>query len=288
MSAPSSSWTIAVLGLGIIGSRAAANLTKSALGSVRSWNRTPKGLPGECASIAEAAADANLILLYLKDAPAVRSVAREVFALPALTGGGERVLVNHSTIDLDTTRWLADECAQRGIVFLDCPFTGSREAAASAGLVYYAAGPGEWLDRVEPVLLKSGKAVLRTGDTGTATIMKLVTNLISAVSVQALAEALATATRHGIAPEALTEAVALNASGSVLAAMKLPSMARGDFDTHFSLSNMLKDSRYVLELADQVGLETPAISAVSARMAELCDEGFADKDYSALAAPYVK
>ncbi len=287
-SASPSTWRIAVLGLGIIGSRAAGNLAKADIGPVRSWNRTPKGLPGECASIEEAAGDANLVLLYLKDSFAVRAVALDVFALPALTDGGTRVLVNHSTIDLDTTRWLAAECAERGIVFLDCPFTGSREAAAGAGLVYYAAGPGEWLDRIEPVLLKSGKAVLRTGDTGTATIMKLVTNLISAVSVQALAEALATATRHGISAQALTEAVALNASGSVLAAMKLPTMARGDFDTHFSLSNMLKDSRYVLELADQAGLDTPAISAVSARMAELCEEGYADKDYSALAAPYVK
>jgi 3-hydroxyisobutyrate dehydrogenase/glyoxylate/succinic semialdehyde reductase len=262
-------------------------LAKADIGPVRCWNRTPKDLPGECASIAEAAAGANLNLLYLKDSFAVRAVALEVFALPALTDGGTRVLVNHSTVDLDTTRWLAAECAARDIVFLDCPFTGSREAAAGAGLVYYAAGPAEWLDRIEPVLLKSGKAVLRTGDTGTATIMKLVTNLISAVSVQALAEALATATRHGITPAALTEAVALNASGSVLAAMKLPTMARGDFDTHFSLSNMLKDSRYVLELAEQVGLDTPAISAVSARMAELCEEGLGEKDYSALAAPYV-
>ncbi|WP_035606540.1 NAD(P)-dependent oxidoreductase [Haloferula sp. BvORR071] len=278
-------WQIAVLGLGIIGSRAAANLAKSELGTVKSWNRTPKGLPGECASVAEAAEDANLVLLYLKDAAAVREVAQQVFALPPIT---ERVLVNHSTIDLATTKWLAAECAQRGIVFLDCPFTGSREAAAGAGLVYYAGGPQEWIDKIEPVLLKSGKAVLRTGETGTATIMKLVTNLISACTVQALAEALATATSHGIAPSALTEAVALNASGSVLAAMKLPTMAKGDFDTHFSLSNMLKDSRYVLELASEAGLETPAIQAVSTRMAELCDQGLAEKDYSALAAPYVQ
>jgi len=280
----SPTWKIAVLGLGIIGSRAATNLAKAGLGPVTAWNRTPKGLPGECPTLEEAAQDANLVLLYLKDSLAVRAVATKLFALPA----AERVIVNHSTIDLATTKWLAEECEARGIVFLDCPFTGSREAAAGAGLVYYAGGPKEWIDKVEPVLLKSGKAVLRTGEAGTATIMKLVTNLVSACTVQALAEALATATSHGIAPEALTEAVALNASGSVLAAMKLPTMAKGDFDTHFSLENMLKDSRYVLELADEAGLDTPAIKAVSERMAELCENGFAEKDYSALAAPYLK
>ncbi|MCW1926054.1 NAD(P)-dependent oxidoreductase [Luteolibacter arcticus] len=274
--------TIAVLGLGIIGSRAASHLAKAA--RVKTWNRTPKGLPDEAASVEDAVADADLVLLYLKDAPAVREVAARVFAAPAR----ERVLVNHATVDLPTTRWLADECAARGIGFLDCPFTGSREAAAGGALVYYAGGPDELIDRVEPVLLHTAKSVLRCGAAGTATVMKLVTNLISACTVQALAESLATATRHGISPEALTHAVSLNACGSVLASMKLPTMAKGEFDTHFSLSNMLKDSRYVLDLAAEAGLETPAIRTVSQRMQELCDQGLADRDYSALAAPYVQ
>lgn len=295
------SWNIAVLGLGIIGSRAAKNLQQAAaaysgdspeegghscapIAAVTTWNRTPKGLPGELPTVEQAVADANLVLLYLKDSAAVREVALKVLAQP-FEG---RLLVNHSTIDLATTQWLASECAAKGVVFLDCPFTGSREAAAGAGLVYYAGGPAEWIDKVEPVLLKSGKAVLRCGEAGTATIMKLVTNLISACTVQALAEALATATCHGISPAALTQAVGMNASGSVLAAMKLPTMATGDFDTHFSLANMLKDSRYVLDLAAGAGLDTPAIRAVSARMAELCEQGLAEKDYSALAAPYLK
>lgn len=274
---------IAVLGLGIIGSRAFSLLKKSGIGPVLAWNRTPKGIDGEVSGIAEACSEANLIVLYLKDAGAVRSVAEQVFALPAAT----RILVNHSTVDLETTRWLASECADRGIGFLDCPFTGSREAAAGGGLVYYAGGPEELIDELEPILLHTAKSVLRCGPAGSATVLKLVTNLISACTVQALAESLATATRHGIRPEQLIDAVARNACGSPLAAMKLPTMASGEFDTHFSLSNMLKDSRYALELAAEAGIETPAIQAVSRRMAELCDAGLADRDYSALAAPYL-
>ena len=201
--------TIAVLGLGIIGSRVASHLGKAA--QVKTWNRTPKGLPDEASSVEDAIADADLVCLYLKDAPATREVAARIFAAPSR----ERVLVNHATIDLPTTRWLAEECAARGIGFLDCPFTGSREAAAAGALVYYAGGPEDLIDRVEPILLRSGKSVLRCGATGTATIMKLVTNLISACTVQALAESLATATRHGISPEALTHAVSLNACGEM-------------------------------------------------------------------------
>ncbi len=274
---------IAVLGLGIIGSRAFTLLKDSGIGPVKAWNRTPKGIPGEVSSIEEACSDADLIVLYLKDGAAVRAVAERIFALPP----GNRTLVNHSTVDLETTRWLARECAERGIGFLDCPFTGSREAAAGGALVYYAGGPQELVDELEPILLLTAKSVLRCGPAGSATVLKLVTNLISACTVQALAESLATATRHGIRPDQLIDAVARNACGSPLAAMKLPTMASGEFDTHFSLSNMLKDSRYALELAAEAGIETPAIQAVSRRIAELCDAGLADRDYSALASPYL-
>jgi 3-hydroxyisobutyrate dehydrogenase/glyoxylate/succinic semialdehyde reductase len=272
---------IAVIGLGIIGSRAATRLG-AAGHTVAAWNRTPKGLPEECTSLEQAVDQAEVVLLYLKDAGAVRDTAGRILGLP----GNPGTLVNHSTVDLETTRWLADACATRGVGFLDCPFTGSRDAAANGALVYYAGGSDDLIDHLEPLLLQTAKSVLRTGGAGTATVLKLVTNLISACTVQALAESLATATRHGIAPELFIEAVSRNACGSPLAAMKLPSMSRGEFEPHFSLANMLKDSRYVLELATAAGLDTPAIRSVSARMAELCDGGLADLDYSALAAPY--
>lgn len=272
---------IAVLGLGIIGSRAAANLQRNPDHQVRCWNRSPKGIEGEIPDLAQAVEIAEVIALYLKDGPAVREVAGRVFE----TVSGKAVVLNHSTVDLATTRWLAEECANRGWSFLDAPFTGSRDAAAGAQLVYYAAGDPSLLDQMTPFLLETGKSVIPCGEAGRATIIKLVTNLVSACTVQALSEALATATRHGIEPETFTAAVAGNACGSPLAALKLPTMASGDFEAHFSLDNMLKDSRYVLELAE--GLETPAIQAVSKRMAELCESGLADQDYSSLAAPYL-
>lgn len=278
----SGGWKIAVLGLGIIGSRVFTLLNAASGGTVGAWNRNPKGLPGEDSDLNALCSDANLILLYLKDAGAVRAVVTRLFSLPP----AERILVNHSTVDLETTRWLSRECSDHGIGFIDCPFTGSRDSAAGGALVYYAGGPADLIDRIEPVLLLTSKSVLRSGPAGSATVLKLVTNLISACTVQALAESLATATRHGISPGLLIDAVARNACGSPLAAIKLPTMARGEFETHFSLSNMLKDSRYALELAAEAGLETPAIAAVSRRMAELCEGDLADQDYSSLAAPY--
>ena len=77
-------------------------------------------------------------------------------------------------------------------------------------------------------------------------------------------------------------------SASTLTAMKFPSMLAGDYETHFSMSNMGKDSRYMLELAESAGVETPAIAAVSKRLGDLCAEGMGDLDFSALAKPYLE
>ena len=279
---PLTSGRAAVLGLGIIGSRVAARLAGSGW-QLRCWNRTPKGLPGEAPTPEAAVADADIISIYLKDAPALRAVMQQL--APALREG--QIVLNHATVDLDTTHWLERLCAERGCQFLDAPFTGSKLAAAAGQLVYYTGGDEELVRLVEPYLRLSGRELLPCGAVGSATVVKLATNLISACTVQALAEALAIATRHGVAADPFIHAVAENFCGSPLAKFKLPTMAAGDFEAHFSLDNMRKDSAYALDLAASAGVTTPAISAVSQRMTELCADGLGQLDFSALAQPYL-
>lgn len=280
MKSPASS-PVAVLGLGIIGSRARARMVAAGW-QVKCWNRTPRGQPGESATPEDAARGAELIALYLKDGPAVRAVTERLS--PTLLPG--QTVLNHSTVDLATTHWLASECARVGCGFLDVPFTGSKLAAESGQLVYYTGGSPTLLAEVEPFLRATCRELVPCGGVGAATVVKLVTNLISACTVQALAEALALATRHGVDAECLTRAVAGNFCGSPLAAFKLPCMAHGDFETHFSLDNMRKDSRYALDLARSAGIEVPAIEAVSERMSSLCASGLGGLDYCALAKAY--
>ena len=273
---------VAVLGMGIIGSRACANLIEAGW-NVACWNRTPKGLPGETATPEEAVDGGAIVAIYLKDAPALREV---VARLESVLQPGQIVL-NHATIDLETTRWLEQFCLDRGCRFLDAPFTGSKLAAGNGQLVYYIGGDPALAEQLEPYLSITSKSRLHCGPVGAATVVKLATNLISACVVQAMAESLAIATGHGVPAECLMQAVAENVSSSALTTMKFPLMVAGNFETHFSLANMGKDSRYMLALAEAVGVETPAIAAVSRRMAELCAEGFGDLDYSALAKPYI-
>lgn len=268
---------IAVFGMGIIGSRCADNLNNAGM-DVMTWNRTPKDRADTATSAAEAVADAEIVAFYLKDGVA----CREVFEQLRGSLSEVSVLLNHSTIDLETTHWLADECKALGCAFLDCPFTGSKIAAEDGQLVYYAGGEETIIEKYRHVLEVTAKEIIPMGKVGNATVIKVATNLISASTVQALSESLAIAQAHGIPEESFISAVGGNACGSLLAAMKLPTMAKGEYETHFSLDNMLKDAKFAMQLAENAQLRTPGIKATAGEMQKLCDSGSADLDYSAL------
>ena len=274
---------ISVFGMGIIGSRCAVNWEKAGHRVTR-WNRTPRNLPHEITDALEAALESDILSLYLKDAEAVRSVVSAI--TPALCDG--KMLLNHSTIDLETTLWLDAHCRALRCRFVDAPFTGSKIAAAEGKLTYYLAGDKDDLRRAGDILQATAGNLIPMEKSGDATVIKLATNLIAACLVQALAEAQAISLGHGINAESFAKAIGAHGTASLLTSMKLPSMLTGDFETHFSLDNMRKDSVYALELAESCGLSIPAMTAVSQRMTELCAQGMADLDYTALVAPYLR
>lgn len=270
---------VALLGLGIIGSRIARHL-KSHDWNILGWNRTPKeDQPNDVATPAEAAQKANIICLFLKNREACQSVLAAMKS--HLTA--EHVIINHSTIDVQTARELAAECTALGCSYWDAPFTGSKMPAENGQLSYYVSGPADQLEAIRPLLAASSKAILEFGTvTGNATTVKLVTNLVSAISVQALAEALSIVKSEGMTADDLLKALSVNVCGSILANFKVPCMDKGEFTTNFSMDNMRKDSVYVRELAQQASLSTPAIDLVSGLMQELCNTGHAEDDFAAL------
>lgn len=269
--------SITVFGLGIIGSRCADNLSKAGH-KVTTWNRTPKDRADETTDASQAAQASDILSFYLKDGQACREVLNQI----RTSLRPDHVIINHSTIDLVTTHWLATECSVVGCQFIDSPFTGSKVAAQNGELVYYVGASDILLEQYRSVLEVTSKEIIPVGKVGNATIIKLVTNLISASTVQALSESMAIASAHGISPDSLISAIAGNACGSPLASMKMPTMNEGNYETHFSLDNMLKDANYAIQLADEAELKTPGIRTTADTMQKLCDAGSADLDYSAL------
>ena len=268
---------VAVFGLGIIGSRAADHIASAGY-PITTWSRTPRDRADFESDPLNVARNADIIACYLKDVTAVRDVFEEIRD----SLGADQVFVNHATIDHDTTEYLVSECVRAGCGFLNAPFTGSKVAAGNASLVYYAGGDAGILENLRPFLEVTSTRIMEVSSPLAATILKLTTNLITASTVQALAEGLKINLAHGISAETYLESIEPNACASALASMKVLSMAEGDYDPHFSLSNMLKDSRYMIDLAKRADLETPGIANTANQMQKRNDMGEGDYDFSVL------
>jgi 3-hydroxyisobutyrate dehydrogenase len=200
--------------------------------------------------------------------------------LPALTPG--HVIMNHATVSKDATLEAARLCGEAGAAFLDAPFTGSKMAAQNGKLCYYIGGPAEILDRVRPVLEASAAKILHLGGVGDAMVLKIVTNLITSVTVQALVEAAAITRAEGVPLEALKTALESNANYSTLIGMKLPALIHQDFEPHFSLVNMLKDADFARQLAARSGSKTPALDCTADAMRAGVEAGLGDQDFSVI------
>lgn len=271
----------AIYGLGIIGSRVAGHLAAAAV-PLATWNRTPNPNSPGFEPTARAAADrSRLHQIFTRDETAVDSVLDAI--LPAL-GPGHVVAVHATVSPAAMLRW-ADTVTSTGAAFLDAPFTGSRLAAENAKLVYYIGGAAPALDQARPVLGLSSRAIRHFGPVGHATVLKLATNMVTAATVEILAEAMTLTRAAGVDPALFAEAMADNASRSGTSDLKLPGMLAGDFAPHFSLENMLKDARLAADLARAASLPLPAHAATTNAMENVAASipGAPARDFSILA-----
>jgi 3-hydroxyisobutyrate dehydrogenase-like beta-hydroxyacid dehydrogenase len=266
---------IGVLGLGIIGGRVAGHL-RAAGHRVQVWSRTGKA--GSLASPRAVAEAAKVLQIFVRDSAALLEAMRDL--APVLTP--EHLVLNHATVSKAAVLEAARLCAESGAGFLDAPFTGSKMAAQNAKLVYYVGGDAALLERARPVLELSSVKILPLGGVGDAMVLKIVTNLVTAVTVKALAEAAAITRAEGVPLAALQTALEANANHSPLLAMKLPALMQDDFEPHFALINMLKDADFARELAGGAGLLTPALDCTAAALRTAAEAGLGDLDFSVI------
>lgn len=265
---------VGILGLGIIGSRVAENVRKAGH-EVFVWSRSARAVPNFLASPREVAEAANTIQIFVRDSTALLEAINDM--LPALKAG--HFVMNHATVSKKATLEAAKLVEQTGASFMDAPFTGSKMAAQNGKLAYYVGGDALMLGRARPILEASAAKILPLGGIGDAMVLKIVTNLVSAVIVEAVSEAAAITKANGIPLEKLHEALESNANYSTLIGMKLPAIIKGDFEPHFSLRNMLKDADFSRELAAEAKLSVPAIDCTAAAMRAGVDAGRGDLDF---------
>ena len=272
---------IGVLGLGIIGQRVVSNLRERGF-HVFVWNRTPRPVPNFVGSPAEVAELCDFVQIFVADDDALLAMMQRM--TPNLTSS--HIIMAHCTVSPDTMRAAAEMAERRGAQLLDCPFTGSKNAAEKGELVYYVGGDEAALQRARPILEASSKEIIEIGKIGDATTVKVATNMVTAASVQAAAEALALVSKSGLSAEKFAAAMKNNGSNSATLDMKLPMMMEGNFEPHFSVKHMLKDVVIATRLARNFGIEFGATDASRHGLTEEMRQGRGDADYSSLFRQY--
>jgi len=280
--------TVGLIGLGLMGKPMGRNLLKAGF-SLVVWNRTrskAEDLIREGAKLAasprEAAAQADVLVTIVSDPPALEEV---VFGPDGALEGFRRgsVFVDSSTISPDLARREAAACAERGVDFLDAPVTGGTWGAEKGELVFMVGGKAEVFERTKPVFEAMGKRFFLLGPNGSGQIVKLAMNLILALEVQALAEAMALVRTAGIKGERLSEVLQSSMGRSALMDVKAPLILKNEYPASFPLRLMHKDVRLALELAREQGIELPAGAAAFATYSAVKDAAKDDPDYAAVA-----
>jgi 2-hydroxy-3-oxopropionate reductase len=280
--------TVGLIGLGLMGKPMANNLLKSGFPLVV-WNRTAaraQDLVNEGAKLGESPREtaklADVLITIVSDPPALDEVLWGANgAMEGLRRGS--VYIDSSTISPDLARRAAGACAERGVDFLDAPVTGGDWGAKKGELVFMIGGKAEVLERVKPVLEVLGKKFFLLGPNGAGQTVKLAMNLILALEVEALAEALALAKSAGVAGERLIEVMQSSMARAGVLDVKAPNMLTNEYPPSFPLRLMHKDMRLALELARQKGLDLPAAAASYATYSAVKDASKDDADYSAIA-----
>jgi 3-hydroxyisobutyrate dehydrogenase len=282
--------SVALLGLGTMGSGMAANLLKAGF-PLAVWNRSrakAEAFAAQGARVAATPADAargaNVVVSMLADDAASRAVWLGADGALAAAEEGA-VLVEASTV---TPTWIAElEAAARarGLDFLDAPVTGSRAQAACGQLSFLVGGPSEALEEVRPVLEAMSKEILSLGPVGSGAKLKLINNFLCGVQVASLAEGIAWIERSGLDREQALAFLKSGAPGSPLLGNLSARMTSRDYAVNFLLKLMSKDLLYAGKAAAESGLELT--TAANARMLfeQAVAQGYGDEDMSAVIEP---
>jgi 3-hydroxyisobutyrate dehydrogenase len=282
--------TVALLGLGIMGSAMAHNLLVKGFG-LTVFNRDPrKAKPfaeagGRVASSPrEAAAKAHVVLAMVADDDASRGVwLGETGALAGVRPG--TICIDSSTLTVHWVRELASAVAARRCNFLDAPVTGSKVQANAGELNFLIGGEPGVLEKARPVLSAIGKNIWLLGPTGSGAMVKLVNNFLCGVQVASLAEAMAMIERSGLDRAKALEVLTNGAVGSPLVKTISARMTGPDYTPNFLLRLLAKDLNYARQESERLSLELVTARAALERLEQAIAAGCGEMDMAAVVEP---
>ena len=232
-------------------------------------------------SCREAAAAADVIITMLPDGPEVETaVLGKDGVLEGARGGS--TLVDMSSISPMVSQKVGAACAAKGIEFLDAPVSGGEPKAIDGTLAIMVGGRQEVFDKVRPVLEKLGSSVTLTGPVGAGNVTKLANQIMVACNIAAMGEALTLATKAGLDPEVVFNAVKGGLAGSTVLNAKAPMVIGRNFKPGFRINLHQKDLRNALLAAESLKVSLPFTSLVQQMLLALINDGKGNLDHSAI------
>jgi 3-hydroxyisobutyrate dehydrogenase len=283
---------IGFVGLGIMGSRMAANLRRAGYDLTvhnRTRERAEEWAAEHGGDVVETPADvgaaSDVVVSMVVDGPQVREVLLGERGVAAGAAPGT-LCVDMSTIAPGDSRAIAATLAESDIGFVDAPVTGSSPRAQDGTLTIMAGGAAEHFERARPLLEVMGELVVHVGDeAGQGEMVKLINNAVAASNAHTLAQALVVGRATGVDLDALLEIMAAGSGGSAMLGLKAGPMREHDYTTLFKLEHMLKDVRLCLEEGQAAGVPFPAAAAVREALTAAMGRGLAEADFAAVLEP---
>ncbi len=278
---------IGFIGLGIMGKPMARNLLKAGHTLV-----VYDVVPGPIAELMEAgaargascsdtAARSEIIITMLPDGPEVETA---VLGTGGVLEGARKgsVVVDMSSISPMVSQKIATACAAKGVEFIDAPVSGGEPKAIDGTLAIMAGGKPEVFEQVLPILQKLGSSAILTGPVGAGNVTKLANQIMVACNIAAMGEALTLATRAGLDPEVVFNAVKGGLAGSAVLNAKAPMVISRNFKPGFRIKLHQKDLRNALLAAESMKVSLPFTSLAQQMLMALMNEGKGDLDHSAI------
>jgi 2-hydroxy-3-oxopropionate reductase len=192
-------------------------------------------------------------------------------------------VIDMSSIAPGSSQKIAAACEAAGVNFLDAPVSGGEPGAISGNLAIMVGGKKDTFDKYYGVLESMGGSIVLCGDYGAGNTTKLANQIIVAINIEAVAEALTLATKAGLDPNTVLEAIQGGLAGSNVLNAKGPMMISGDFTPGFRIRLHQKDLRNALLTGDALGVPLPVTGLLQGMIGTLMNNGNADSDHSALA-----
>jgi len=277
--------TVGFIGLGIMGNPMAQNLIEAGYDLVV-YNRTrekAEELGGAMVadSPKEVAESSDVIITMLPDSPQVDEVlAGEDGVLEGVRDGA--LIVDMSTISPVVTEELSEKAREQGASMLDAPVSGGDVGAIEGTLSIMVGGSEEDFERARPLFEVMGDTVTHVGPVGTGQVVKAANQIVVALTIEAVSEALVLGSRGGVSPEKILEVLGGGLAGNKVMEVKREKLLDHSFDPGFKVELHHKDLGIALAAGREYGVTLPVTAVVDQMLQDLITNGRGDRDHSAL------